>query len=438
MIQDQRHDEYQLQFHNLQTQLLSKPLLPTPPPFSDHQPKPPKLHLQPFDGSNPLEWIFQADQFFTYYSIPPHQRLAHIAPYMVDDALGWFQWMHKNGVLSTWPEFTHALELRFGPSNFENHQQALFKLRQTTSVTTYQRDFERLCNRVVGLPHQAILDCFLSSIKPEIQYELAILKPGSISDAIGLAKLVESKLLATRTYTFHRPSPKYPPAPTSNPNQQLLPPPNPRLPLPAPPKTNNPLPIRYLSPTKMEARRAKGLCFNCNERFHTGHRCKPKLFLLLMTDEDETPPNESAEDLYLLIEAPPPLSTTLLTTQTKTTNTFQTEPEPEHFHLSMDAMTRHGSPRTLHFTATIYGHPITVLVDTGSSHNILQARVTSFLNLPIRPVAAFSVMVGNGEHLQCSGCCHDVPMAVAFATFQIPFYLLPIQGADAVLGVQWL
>lgn len=87
--------------------------------------KPPKLHLQVFDGTNPLEWIFQAEQFFSHYAIMPQQRLLYISPYLAGDALGWYQWMHHNGLLSTWDEFTHALELHFGPSTFENHQQAL-------------------------------------------------------------------------------------------------------------------------------------------------------------------------------------------------------------------------------------------------------------------------------------------------------------------------
>jgi hypothetical protein len=47
-------------------------------------------------------------------------------------------------------------------------------------------------------------------------------------------------------------------------------------------------------------------------------------------------------------------------------------------------------------------------------------------------------MVGNGEHLHCSGICSDVPILVCDHTFNISLYVLPIQGADVVLGVQWL
>lgn len=151
---------------------------PTPTPSSQPQVeplKPPKLILQQFDGSNPLAWIFQAEQFFTHYFIQPHLRLSHVSCYMTGDALGWYQWMHNNGLLSTWIEFTRALELCFGPSSFENHQQTLFKLQQTSIVSDFQKDFECLCNRVVGLSHQVILDCFVLCLKTEIQNEMAIL-----------------------------------------------------------------------------------------------------------------------------------------------------------------------------------------------------------------------------------------------------------------------
>lgn len=57
--------------------------------------------------------------------------------YMQGDALGWFKWMHTNQQLSSWDAFTRALELRFGPSSFTNHEVALFKLKQTRTVTQF-------------------------------------------------------------------------------------------------------------------------------------------------------------------------------------------------------------------------------------------------------------------------------------------------------------
>ncbi|KAE8702143.1 hypothetical protein F3Y22_tig00110500pilonHSYRG00129 [Hibiscus syriacus] len=93
--------------------------------------KPPKLSLPPFDGSNPLDWIFQAELYFNYYQLPPEDQLSTISFYMQGQALSWFMWMYNNRQLTTWDAFVRALEMRFGPSSYDNHRAALFKLRQT-------------------------------------------------------------------------------------------------------------------------------------------------------------------------------------------------------------------------------------------------------------------------------------------------------------------
>ena len=434
--QDQRHEQYLTSIETLQSQIPNNSQ--ASPSFTNSTPdstlKPPKLRLLPFDGSNPLDWIFQANQFFTHYSISPNQRLAHIAGYMTGDALGWYQWMFNNNLLSTWDAFTSALEVRFGPSAYDNHQQALFKLKQTTSSADYQRDFERLCNRVTGLSSLAIVDCFVSGLKFHIQNELAIHQPTSVSQAIGLAKLIESKHTATRP--FQQTTSKHPP-----PKPPLLPTPSPYL-LQKNNATTSSLPIKRLNPTEMQQRRAQGLCFNCDERFHPGHRCKPKLFLLLLDDDVSDPLTDNLCAVITppeppnLIDLNPPATTP--PTEQKNNTIELVVPSPELFHLSLQAATGHPSPRTLRFTATIYGHKVTVLVDSGSSHNIIQPRIASFLHLPIQPLSSFSVMVGNGDYLHCTGLCKDTPLMVTQHIFPISFYVLPIQGADVVLGVQWL
>nr|KYP42756.1 hypothetical protein KK1_035826 [Cajanus cajan] len=242
--------------------------------------RPPKLQLSHFDGSEPLDWLFQAEQFFSYHQIPIEARLSMVAFYMKGDALSWFKWMLHNQQLSDWHAFERALELRFGPTGYENFRAELFKLRQHTTVTEYQQRFEKISNRVFGLPPDAIVDCFYSGLLPEIQREVAILKPTTISQAIGLSKLIEAKIRDSE--------PKIP--------LNRLPP------LPPPPDiTTSPLPIKRLSPTQLQERRAQGLCFNCDAKYHPGHKCQPPKFLLLMTDDP-------APDTQTLSHTPCPLT----------------------------------------------------------------------------------------------------------------------------------
>lgn len=144
---------------------------------NQQRPRHPKINLPPFDGSNPLGWIFQADHFFNYYHIPQDERVELTAFHFVGDALSWYQNQAQNFLFGSWTEFKREMELRFGPSTYENHEATLFKLRQTASVPEYQTEFEKISNRIIGLSPQTLRNCFISGLKPEIQAELAILKP---------------------------------------------------------------------------------------------------------------------------------------------------------------------------------------------------------------------------------------------------------------------
>ncbi|KAL0289871.1 UNVERIFIED_CONTAM: Retrovirus-related Pol polyprotein from transposon [Sesamum angustifolium] len=164
----------------------------------------------------------------------------------------------------------------------------LFKLRQHGSVTDFQAEFEWLCNRV-----------------------LAVLRPSSISQAVGLANLIEAKNVDARRSS----TPARLPTPPSLPPLLSAPPPKPLF------------PARHLTPTEMQARCAQGLCFNCDEKFSPCHKCKAKQFLLLLPgDIDADLVSSSPSDP----DSPPP--------PPQPPSFLSSEP-PLHFHLSNAAVT---------------------------------------------------------------------------------------------------
>nr|GEV36448.1 hypothetical protein [Tanacetum cinerariifolium] len=66
---------------------------------------------------------------------------------------------------------------------------------------------------------------------------------------------------------------------------------------------------------------------------------------------------------------------------------------PQYLSLSSTAFIGLASPKALRITAYILGHPVTVLNDSGSIHNIIKPHIASFLKLPITPIPSFPVMV---------------------------------------------
>lgn len=95
-------------------------------------------------------------------------------------------------------------------------------------------------------------------------------------------------------------------------------------------------------------------------------------------------------------------------------------------------------PSTLKLAAKINGHPVTLLIDGGSTNNFIHDQLASHLGLTIQPSQHLRVTVGNGESMTCAGLCSQVPLHVDQSTFLVDLLLLPIYGADIVLGVQWL
>ncbi|KAL9460236.1 hypothetical protein AB3S75_003442 [Citrus x aurantiifolia] len=341
---------------------------------------------------------------------------------MTGQALSWFQWMHKNQQLSSWVALTRAIESRFGPSSYINHRSTLFKLTQTSSVEAYQSAFENICNRVTNLHPDAILDCFISGLKPTIQNELAIHKPSNLPDAITLAKLIEDKLLSYNQKSISWKSTNTSiPIPTRNETNIRLEPRPPLLPLPLlnpsnPPKTA--LLIRCLTTAEMQTRRAQGLCFNCDERFKPGHRCRTHPFLLLLTEE----PLESFHEEEILVEDTVP-------------NEETTNPSPE---ISFHALIGTTGPSTFRLSAKINNQHLSVLINIGSTHNYLHPRLAHFLHLAIEKTISFLVAVGNGEWIRSEGHCLKVNFEMQSVEFEADIHILDFCGADAILGVQWL
>jgi len=73
----------------------------------------------------------------------------------------------------------------------------LVKLMQSRLVQDYYREFTALAlaNRIQGIIADALLDCFLSDLKIDIQRDVIVQNPTSWLHAVSLAKLFEEKYL---------------------------------------------------------------------------------------------------------------------------------------------------------------------------------------------------------------------------------------------------
>ncbi|CAJ2641138.1 unnamed protein product [Trifolium pratense] len=381
-----------------------------------------KLEFPRFDGTKVHEWIFRAEQFFDYYDTPDHDRLTISSVHLDKDVVPWYQMVQRSHPFTSWIEFTRALELDFGPSVYECPRATLFKLTQTGTVAEYYLQFTSLANRVYGLSNDALIDCFVSGLNDEIRRDVLIHTPISIVKAVSLAKVYEEKYSSNQkqknqSYGLSTNKPLYnkPENTTRNTAPILNTPPT--RPMSQFQKNPN---IKRISPAERQMRHEKGLCYWCDEKFSFTHKCPNRQLMLLQCEDDE-------EDQVLdgLPQSAEIITNTLDTTQT------------EH-HLSLNAMKGTSNMGVLRFTGSIEHLGVQVLIDGGSSDNFLQPRIVKILKLPIELGPQFNVLVGNGETMTAEGIVQKLPLDIQGHKLEVPVFLLPVAGADVILGASWL
>ena len=82
--------------------------------------------------------------------------------------------------------------------------------------------------------------------------------------------------------------------------------------------------------------------------------------------------------------------------------------------------------------------PLTILIESGSTHNFIDPRIAKQANCFIHPCSSFEVMIANGGTLPCKGKCHNVHISMGDYNLRSDMFSLPLGECDVVLGAQWL
>ena len=110
----------------------------------------------------------------------------------------------------------------------------------------------------------------------------------------------------------------------------------------------------------MDERQLKGLCYNCDEKYFPGHKCKEQKIFMAISEEiseeyEETPSMyESPESTNITPPSDPP------------------EVEPV---ISLNALTSFFAPQTLKLIGYIKHRKVIILVDSGSTHNFIHHHI---------------------------------------------------------------
>ncbi|XP_042018949.1 uncharacterized protein LOC121766761 [Salvia splendens] len=368
------------------------------------RPKDLSMKAPRFDGSDATNWISRVEYYFDHLQMPDYERLHYVVMLFQPPAAEWIFNYRENNPVVTWQEFLGDVRHRFDPQSFRNCIGPLSKLVQTGSVAEYHDAFERYLNRVRGLSEEALIPIFITGLKEPIQEKVELQQPGSLAETMALALR-----LAVSHEERHPPQSRNKWGSRDNRVSSTTPAAQPSHPDTATRDSPRPTfrPIRVSNAEKAERSR-KGL-----EKWVPGHVCKHKMLSYVGEEDGDNVAEESdcSEDGDTLITA-----------------------DLSHLH----ALAGGPKARTFNVVGRIAETTVSILIDTGSTHDFLHPRVAEQLQLPLTPIRPFRVYVGNGASLVCSHIARGTKLSVQGVDFFIDLHIMEIHGPDIVLGMDWL
>ncbi|RZC65112.1 hypothetical protein C5167_008797 [Papaver somniferum] len=300
-------------------------------------------------------------------------------------------------VYISWEEYKDKLYARFGDNQYMDFFGELSKLSQTSTVggtvQDFREKFEKLLAKVGPIPQHQQVSMFISGLDVSIRTDVQANKPTTLSSTIGLTRLFEAINSSNKRVT-----PSVP--------KIIMQPRNTHV-------NSSSTPIRRMMIEEINERKRKGFCFKCNEKFVPGHRCK-KLFSIQANLED------GDDDVEIEVEE------------------IGDDQDDEVTEISLHAISSSQTPETMRVMGKLGLKPVTVLIDSGSTHNFVCERIAEKIGLHPIPKGKLEVIVATRERVSSSGICLQTQLTLQGVPISVDVYLLPLEVYEVVLGTQWL
>lgn len=175
-----------------------------------------------------------------------------------------------------WDHFARKVRIRFRQKGLESAEGRLAKLRQTTTVSDFQSQFENIANEIDDMTDGRMVRLFISGLREDIKNSVLFHKPKTYEETLDLAHIHKKRIPAEK-WSIRPAFTKTPP---------LLPTPNfalsshiakfssPLIPAASSSYPPNRPPLKCLSHAELQSRRERGLCYFCEEKYTAGHKCK--------------------------------------------------------------------------------------------------------------------------------------------------------------------
>ncbi|XP_010496259.1 PREDICTED: uncharacterized protein LOC104773362 [Camelina sativa] len=365
-----------------------------------------KIKIPLFDGENAEVWVQRVEQYFEMEEFSEEEKLKAVRMCFDGEALIWYCWERDRNPFSGWEQMKERVLDDFSVSDDLTEGERLLLLRQddTTGVTAKNLSLWRQTLRRAGvkmfeprnLKKMMSLSRKVEDWSGETSSEISsgsnngtLTRSGgerlitrSSQHSSGGQRLNEGVISSTQksnnTLDKHTTSSRQ--AVNPKPSQIIT-------------GEGRRFPYRRLTDSKANDRRAKGLCFRCDERFHAGHWCRMKELQVMVVSEELG----DAECFYDVEE-----------------EAFDavTGDVAECAVLSLGSAAGISSPRTMKLRGSIKTEEVTILIDSGASHNFISCHVVRRVGLMLRGTQEYGNWMGTGIVVHGIGVCQDVRLAI--------------------------
>jgi hypothetical protein len=205
---------------------------------------------------------------------PTEERVWMASLHLEGVAAEWFYALERDNDVISWAQFVDFTNLRFGPPIRSNPMAELKDLYRTDIIEEYQWQFSLLLCRCNNLTAMQQANMFTTGLGEPLRIDVELQAPGNLQRAMNLARAYERRELEAGKkgrYKVARKSLVFEEAGNNAPFKVAVAP-RPRF--------------KRLLPKELVAKRAKGECYHCIEKYSVDHKCAAQGVFLLELEED--------------------------------------------------------------------------------------------------------------------------------------------------------
>ncbi|KAL0541464.1 hypothetical protein IC582_021509 [Cucumis melo] len=203
-------------------------------------------------------------------------------------ALNWYRSQEEREKFTSWSNLKKRLLVRFRSSRDGTILGKFLRVKQETTVDDYRNLFDKLVTPLSDVPDSVVENTFMNGLFPWIRAEVILCRPKGLAEMMEFAQLVENREIVRNEANLNNlAGGKYFQQNTTNNRASAN--------TNSDNKTNTAFPMRTITlrssnnaeirkdtnsrrlpDAEFQARKEKGLCFRCNEKYSADHRCKMK------------------------------------------------------------------------------------------------------------------------------------------------------------------